>query len=68
MVSYKALNTIIKSVICFLCRKISSLERRSKTFVVSSCFKDERFILQVDKALIIKRITLAVDMNEKQAL
>jgi len=40
---------------------------RSKTFVVSCCFKDKRFILQVDKALIIKRITLVVDMNEKQA-
>ena len=40
---------------------------RSKTFVVSSCFKDERFILQVDKVLIIKWITLVVDMNEKQA-
>lgn len=40
---------------------------RSKTFVVSCCFKDERFILQVDKVLIIKLITLVVDMNEKQA-
>lgn len=41
---------------------------RSKTFAVSCCFKDERFILQVDKVLIIKWITLVVDMNEKQAL
>lgn len=41
---------------------------RSKTFVVSCCFKDEIFILQVDKVLIIKLITLVVDMNKKQAL
>lgn len=40
---------------------------RRKTFVVSCCFKDERFILQMDKVLIIKLITLVVDMNEKQA-
>jgi hypothetical protein len=41
---------------------------RSKTFVVSCCFKDERFILQVDKVLIIKLITLVLGWDEKQAL